>query len=129
MKTVLCEHCAAACCRYLALEIDEPETRRDFDDIRWYLLHEGITVFVEDGDWYLQMAARCKSLRPDNRCASYEKRPHICREYETDACEYHAGDYDYEAFFSTAEELETYARRYLRQKGRKGGRKARDGAK
>ena len=50
MGSILCEHCAAACCRYLALPIDKPTTKRDYDDIRWYLMHEGVSVFVEESD-------------------------------------------------------------------------------
>jgi len=30
MGSILCEHCVAACCRYLALPIDKPTTKRDF---------------------------------------------------------------------------------------------------
>ncbi|MEC7678378.1 MAG: hypothetical protein VX694_03850, partial [Planctomycetota bacterium] len=37
----LCEYCTAKCCHYFALAIDEPVNRRDFDFIRWYLLHDG----------------------------------------------------------------------------------------
>ncbi|RMF80705.1 MAG: YkgJ family cysteine cluster protein, partial [Planctomycetota bacterium] len=38
MPGILCEHCTGFCCRYIALPIEEPETRQDYDDIRWYLL-------------------------------------------------------------------------------------------
>ena len=43
----LCDQCSALCCRYFALEIDEPETRSQFDDVGWYLVHENVVVFVE----------------------------------------------------------------------------------
>ncbi|MEM0926387.1 MAG: YkgJ family cysteine cluster protein, partial [Planctomycetota bacterium] len=49
----LCDHCTAKCCRYFALPIDAPSTRKDYDYIRWYLLHDRATVFVEDESWYL----------------------------------------------------------------------------
>ncbi len=44
----LCDYCPAKCCRYFALPIDIPETLKDFDYIRWFLLHEKATVFVEE---------------------------------------------------------------------------------
>ena len=68
MSGVLCEHCTALCCRYIALPIDTPETRGDFDDIRWYLCHENVVVFIEEKQWYLGIMSRCKHLPPDNRC-------------------------------------------------------------
>jgi Fe-S-cluster containining protein len=116
MGCVLCEHCSALCCQYIALEIDEPDTARDYDDIRWYLMHEDMSVFVEDGDWYLQINRRCKNLLPDNRCGIYETRPEICREYTTEDCDYHGGPYDYDHLFKEPAELEAFAAEALRKK-------------
>ena len=104
------------CCRYFALEIDEPETARQFDDIRWYLMHENVVVFIEKRKWYLGVMTRCKNLQEDNRCGIYETRPRICRGYSTDNCEYHGGDYDYEELFTSAEQLEKYGKMKLAMK-------------
>jgi Fe-S-cluster containining protein len=104
------------CCKYVALPLETPETRRDFDDIRWYLMHEGVTVFVEEGDWYAQFTTRCRNLQPDGRCGIYETRPQICREYKAGECDYTGGDYDYEAVFHRPEDLESYAVEFLRKK-------------
>ena len=114
MGSILCEHCVAACCRYLALPIDKPTTKRDFDDIRWYLMHENVTVFVEDGDWYIQYQTRCKSLGPDNRCTIYDTRPQICEEYKANGCDYQGGEYGYDHFFTHAKQIEDF---YRRKKG------------
>ena len=116
MGCVLCEHCTGMCCKYIALPLDEPETRRDFDDIRWYLMHEDILVFVDDGDWYFQVNRTCQHLQPDNRCGIYETRPQICREYTTADCDYHGGDYDYDHLFTKPEQIEAYAKEHLRKK-------------
>ena len=62
MGRVLCEHCTAACCRYIAVPIDTPKNKRDFDDMRWYVIHENIAVFVEDGDWYIQIHNPCRNI-------------------------------------------------------------------
>lgn len=110
MPGILCEHCTAVCCRYIALPIDTPSKRRDFDDIRWYLLHDGVSIFVEDGDWYITFTSTCRHLQPDNRCGIYHTRPRICREYSTDACDYHSGDYGWEHHFTCPEHLDEYVR-------------------
>ena len=49
---ILCEYCTAKCCRYFALPIDTPTEMKDFQFIRWYLLHGQASVFTEDDDWY-----------------------------------------------------------------------------
>lgn len=106
----LCDQCAALCCRYFALPIDNPDCEQDYDNIRWYLLHEKVVVFVEDGQWFIGILNRCKALQPDNRCGVYETRPRICRGYSTDNCDYHAGDYGYEHLFTSADALWTFAK-------------------
>lgn len=104
----LCEFCDAKCCRYFALPIDKPSTFEEFDYVRWYLLHEGASVFVEDGDWFLLVHSPCKELGPDNRCQIYETRPQICREYSTTRCEYD-DLFLFEQYFETPEQVEEYA--------------------
>lgn len=111
MGGVLCEHCAAACCRYLAIPLDKPKSRRDYDDIRWYLMHDGISVFVEDGDWFIQFQTRCKNLGEDNRCQVYDMRPEICREYEPGDCDYGGGEYGYDHLFTHARQIEDFYQR------------------
>jgi len=110
MSGNLCEHCAGMCCRYLALPIDLPEDRGEFDDIRWYLLHEGVSVFVEDGEWYLHITTDCRHLLPDYRCGLYQTRPRICRDYTTENCDYHSGEYGWEQHFTCPEHLDEYVR-------------------
>ena len=83
---IRCHLCSGLCCRYFALPIETPEDADDYDDIRWYLSHTQTQVFVEDGDWYLNVLNPCIYLGPDNRCLNYEKRPKICRTYKTDDC-------------------------------------------
>lgn len=109
----LCDRCTALCCRYFALEIDEPETPEDFDDVRWYLAHENVHLFIEDDEWYLAVQTRCQYLLDDNRCGIYEDRPKICREYSTDNCDFHTGQYDFQQYFTKPEQLEAYAQAVL----------------
>jgi len=104
-----CEKCTGLCCRYFALPIDDPEDWDDYDDIRWFLCHEDITVFVEDGDWYLNVKNKCKHLSGnDHRCEIYDKRPKICRGYEIDTCDFTGNDYDHELYFKDDKQMEEY---------------------
>lgn len=112
-KESLCDKCAALCCRYIALPIENPTDVTDYDNIRWYLLHENVVVFVEKKQWYVSFLARCKQLQEDNRCGIYHTRPRICRGYDTDNCDWHGGDYAYEHLFTSAEQLRAYAEEKL----------------
>jgi Fe-S-cluster containining protein len=109
---VLCGYCDAKCCRYFALTLDTPTTWKEFDYIRWFLLHDRATVFVEDGSWYLLVHTPCKHLRADRRCAIYDERPRICRAYTTRRCEYDE-DWVYDHYWETAEQVEEYAEAVL----------------
>ena len=104
---VLCDHCTAKCCRYYSLQIDEPKTATDRDYVRWFLLHQRATIFIDSGIWYLKVESECKHLQPDNRCGIYDTRPQICREYSQNDCEFD-DDWLYEYYFETAEQLEEY---------------------
>ncbi len=123
MADSLCTQCAALCCRYFALPIDNPETRREYEDIRWYLCHENVVVFIEKSQWYVGILNRCKHLMDDNRCGIYETRPTICRGYSTDNCDYHGGEYDYKQLFTSAEQLREYADEQLAKQRAKSRRK------
>ena len=108
-KKVLCDECTGLCCRYFALPIDTPKDKGDYDDIRWFLCHKDITVFVEDGDWYINIKNKCKYLsEKDHRCKIYDKRPRICRQYRHSTCDFVEGEYDYELHFTSAEQMEEY---------------------
>ena len=112
----LCDYCSAKCCKYFALPIDTPENRKDYDFIRWYLLHDAATVFTEDDTWYLLVHTHCRHLGEDNRCGIYETRPQICRDYSTDACEYDE-TWTYERYFETPGQLEEFVEATLQKQG------------
>ena len=106
-----CDKCTGLCCRYFALPIETPETREDYDDIRWYLCHRDITVFVEDGDWYVNVKNKCRHLsETDYRCGIYDRRPTICRKYKHGDCDFVDGEYDYELHFTDDRQMEEYIR-------------------
>ena len=109
-----CETCGARCCRYFCFQIDKPGSFEEFENVRWYLLHEGVTVHIDlDNDWYIAIANRCLNLDENNRCRQYAERPLICRQYDIDGCDVTQGDYEYIALFTKPEQIEQYARAKL----------------
>ncbi len=103
--------CGAACCRYIGVPIEAPTCARDWDDWRWYLSHEGISIYKDSGQWYLNVETRCGHLTPELTCAIYETRPETCAEYDPSACEWQDPEGVWEIHFSTHEELEAYLRK------------------
>lgn len=116
---ILCEHCTAKCCRYFALPIETPTTRKDFEFVRWYIMHGQASVFTEEEDWYLLVHTQCKHLQADNRCSAYDTRPNICREYSTKDCEYE-DEWTYDRYFEISEQVEEYSEAIFAKKNGKG---------
>ncbi len=113
MSTDFCRTCGAKCCTYFCFEIDEPDDLDEFEDVRWYLCHDGVSVHIDEGDWYISIMNRCKMLGENDECTGYENRPLICRKYDLANCDQTKGDYGYDEEFNTPDELEDYARRTL----------------
>lgn len=107
----LCFKCQGECCKHVALEIDKPTCKRDYDNIRWYLAHKNVEVFIDDSDdWYIKFFSDCEYLAKDGKCANYEERPKICREYPSkDAyCEYEGEEDYYKFLFKNDKEFTEY---------------------
>ena len=71
-------------------------------------MHEGVVVWAQDDEWYLEVRTTCRHLRHDNTCGVYETRPQICRDYGLpgeDPCEYFTQDLEYDLFFANDEEF------------------------
>ena len=107
-----CSQCGG-CCKHVALEIDTPEDKEDYGNILWYLLHENVIVFVDGKEWYIEFAAKCKKLGESNLCGFYEKRPQICREYDSESCVRNGEGEAHDIIFNNAEEF----LKYLNEKG------------
>lgn len=102
-----CDNCDGKCCKYVAIEIDTPETKEDFENLRWYVAHKNVNVYVdEDEVWHVEFITTCEFLGESNKCKIYEKRPEICREYDHDECTFH-NEYN-ETSFSGLTELDEY---------------------
>ena len=113
-----CEICDALCCKYIGVPLDDPETWGEFSDLEWFLHHEGISIYVEDDDWYMNIETRCKMLDEKNQCKIYDKRPRICRNHKHDECEFDGRPYEFDIHFHTADELRKYANKFMREKYR-----------
>jgi len=89
-----CEKCEGKCCKYVVLEIDTPETRKDFEDVKWFVCHKNVNVFVnEEGEWNLEFLTPCEFLGKNNNCEIYQRRPKICETYNTEECLFHNKGY------------------------------------
>ena len=106
-----CDHC----CRYVSIQIDRPTTKMEFENIRWYLLHQSVSVMIDyEGDWLIQFDTPCRWL-VDGRCTHYELRPEICRDYDPADCERYAGPAE-KVLLRTPEDLAKYLESRKRRK-------------
>ncbi|MFH1715624.1 MAG: YkgJ family cysteine cluster protein [Elusimicrobiota bacterium] len=106
----VCGECGGKCCKYITIEIDKPTCKTDYDNIRWYLLHENIYVYIdEDKDWFIEVKNKCRELSPKGRCLNYKDRPDVCKEHgvtEDEECEHYGNPYT--KLFKSIEEFEKY---------------------
>ncbi|MFQ5672229.1 MAG: YkgJ family cysteine cluster protein [Nitrospinales bacterium] len=104
-----CAKCLPAiCCNYFAFEIDEPETRKDFESLLWQIAHQKVSFYIYRKKWHIMIHTRCNFLTMDNQCAIYESRPYICREHSTENCEYTGDDYGFSEHFKSYDDLLAY---------------------
>lgn len=103
------DKCNAFCCTYISVHIDTPKTKVDFDELEWFLAHENISAYKDDeNDWILEIMTPCKNLK-DNKCAVYENRPNVCRQYDPDNCTHNSEEIPTKILFRTSEEVRTFA--------------------
>jgi Fe-S-cluster containining protein len=115
MENKTCEKCDGKCCKYVAIEIDNPTELKDFEDIRWYVAHKNIQVYVdEDYQWHVEFLTPCEFLGENNSCQIYEKRPVICREYGQDECLFY-NDYEEKYTFKSIEEIDDYVKNVFKK--------------
>jgi len=113
MSLETCKVCGSKCCSYFCFEIDEPDDYDEFEDVRWYILHEGVSVHLDEGSWFISIMNPCEMIEADGHCRIYADRPIICRKYDLANCDQTLGDYGYEQEFHTGDDLMAYARKTL----------------
>ncbi|WP_455198733.1 YkgJ family cysteine cluster protein [Kaarinaea lacus] len=109
-----CSFCEGSkCCNHISMEIDTPETMKDFDQLLWKISHQQIEIYKDEGSWHLMVVnVPCANLLPDGACGIYEKRPMICREYSNEYCEFDSSaEDDFDLHFRDYESLEKYCRK------------------
>jgi len=109
----ICMECGAKCCRNIAIEVEAPTTKEYKEYIRWYLAHKNISIFVEEGSWYIEFYSDCRMRLPDNACSIYDNRPKMCMEYGYDDdgdidCFISNYPFDYEHEFHSLEEFDHF---------------------
>ncbi len=106
-KLVTCNKCGGECCKKLAFLIDKPKTKADFEDMKWYLYHKGVEIYIDnEGDWMVQVPVKCSYLDKNWKCTIYAKRPPICRDSKLEDCEKNTNEMD--VVFKTVKDLEKY---------------------
>lgn len=124
-QTDYCRECDKVCCKYFTVPLDKPEDDTDIDAMVWYLLHEGVSIFIDDeGDWFVNVTARCRELQADGLCGVYRTRPQICRDHTDEVCEKNDDGYDFKEHFFTVRQLKAYARKHLAKPPKKTARKS-----
>jgi uncharacterized protein len=104
-----CDDCQAQCCKHIALEIDKPTTKKDWDNIFWYLHHENVIIFIDhDNDWLIEFKTSCKNILPNNKCGIYDNRPLVCRTHSQKNCEHHNSEKAFKREFTSVEDLKEY---------------------
>ncbi len=106
---ITCEECDAACCKAVAIEIDEPTTKEDWEDIRWQVAHKNIIVYLDnEDDWLIEFHTPCDQLDEKNRCKIYDKRPTMCHKHDPDGCIKNGEGKFYKILFRTIEDVDEY---------------------
>ena len=102
-------HGCTKCCEYVALEIDEPENEKDFDEIRWFLAHKDVWVFIDNDDsWNLQFNTPCEKIGDGGWCEIYERRPFICGAHSSETCDKHGEGDSYKLLWKNIEGFEKW---------------------
>jgi len=106
---VICNECDGKCCKYVATELDEPKTKRDFDDLKWFLCHKNVLVYIDNEDeWIVEFQTICKYLDEHNKCKIYEERPKICREHDVDDCDINGTGKPHKILFKELKDVDRY---------------------
>ncbi len=110
--TNVCKGCGT-CCSHVALEIDTPKSKEDFQEIVWFVMHQNVAVFVDhDSSWNLEFNTPCNSLTDKRLCSVYKDRPAICRGYSAGECESNGKGKYYKHIFRTRDDVLKYIKKH-----------------
>jgi uncharacterized protein len=110
-----CDECNGECCRDVTVGLDEPENMEDWQDIRWMVVHNNVSVYLdEEGDWVVEFKTPCVKLDKDNKCTMYTNRPVMCRNHELDSCIKNGEGDLHKIRFDTIEEVDEYIEKVVK---------------
>jgi uncharacterized protein len=107
---VVCKDCTAECCKHIGVPIDPPATWQDFQAIKHYIAHEGVSCYLDvEGDWVVEFLTKCSQLN-GNRCVAWgtPNYPRICKEYDMETCVMNEEGEWWEILFKTPEDVDRY---------------------
>jgi len=112
---ITCDICPdSACCRDVTVEIDEPETLEDWDEIRWMVGHQNVAVYKDgDDDWVVEFKTPCSKLGPNGKCTIYKTRPKKCIDHPVETCVYNGEDDEDEIRFENMEQVDEYVKKHV----------------
>jgi len=117
-----CSGCPSICCKYVCVEIDKPEDKEDFHNIRWYLMHENVQLWIDhEGAWMLEFKTPCKNLDKEDFCRIHKgypknkgkspekyKEPKVCKDMSSKECEFCNLDPAHKHMFTDHKQFEKY---------------------
>ena len=107
-----CFECQQECCKSVVVEIDKPETRQDWEDVKWKVAHRNVRVLLDnEGDWCVEFLTECDEMGEDGKCRIYNKRPDMCRGHSPDNCIVNGEGEHYEVLFNCISDVEEYLRK------------------
>ena len=113
-----CATCGGKCCRYILVDLPTPRSRIDYNNYAWYLAHENMAIYIDDGKWYLTVFNDCRYLDSESKCSIYDKRFQACRDHTDENCEYDS-NYVADVIFRDPFELMEYGEKKFRKAARK----------
>jgi len=119
-----CQECGAKCCKYVTIPLVPPEDDDDFDNFKWIVCHQGVSIFFDESGWNVMVETPCRYLKSDNSCGIYKNRPGVCRHYTYEDCANGSDEFEFEIWFKSPEEIETYQKQLnLKKKSKKESKK------
>lgn len=104
-----CFECNQECCKSVIVQIDDPETFEDWEDIKWQVAHHNVRVIKDNcGDWCVEFLTECDEMADDGKCKIYEKRPQMCRNHSAETCVINGEGEYYEVVFDCINDVEKY---------------------
>jgi uncharacterized protein len=115
--TICTKLCGGRCCRYVTVSVPAPRSEPDWDEVRWWLAHQGVMVTRDPEGWMLHVMTPCTNLKPDSSCGVYPDHMLACQEHDATDCEY-TGEVPFDVKLESETDLADYLERRRLKRGR-----------